>query len=121
MLMAPLGEVHELIGTVLPVILIVGLLFCTTAVAVLVQPVATEVTVTVYDPGGTLDKSSEVCPPAHRKLYEPAGVTLRLTDPLLCPQVAAVVETDVFGGGALELTVNEELAVQPPALETVTV
>ena len=46
-MIAPFGVIQEVMGTVLPGILMVGLLFWTTAVAVLVQPVATEVTVTM--------------------------------------------------------------------------
>ena len=44
---APLGAVQELAGVVLPVTLMGGLVFGTTALAVAVQPVAAAVTVTV--------------------------------------------------------------------------
>ena len=79
---AQLGAVQEVAGVVLPVTLMGGLVFGTTALAVAVQPVAAAVTVTIYVPAGILAKSSVVTPLDQRKVYEPAGVTLRSTAPL---------------------------------------
>ena len=57
----------------------------------------------------------------HRNVYEPAGVTLRSTAPLLCPQVVPVILVLRTGGAVLLVTVKLADEVQLPPADTVTV
>jgi hypothetical protein len=66
--MAPLDVVHEVSGVVLPVMVIVGLMFGTVTLAVAVQPLDDDVTVTLYVPEGIFDRSSDVLPFDHMKV-----------------------------------------------------
>jgi len=59
---APLGEVQAVSGVVFPTMVIMILLFGTVTLAVAVQPLDVEVTVTEYVPAKILERSSDVDP-----------------------------------------------------------
>ena len=69
------------------------------------HPLPISVTVTVYVPAEMDDKSSDVAPLDQRKEYDPAGVTLISSPPLLWPQVAGVITAAGIGGEVLLVTV----------------
>ena len=59
---APLGRMHAVSGVVFPAMVIMMLLFGTVTLAVAVQPLDVEVTVTEYEPANRLERSSDVIP-----------------------------------------------------------
>ena len=65
--------------------------------------------------------SSVVIPFDQRKVYGPAGFTLRSIAPLLRSQVVEVTFVFVVGMTTLEVTENEDVAIHPPPSVTVTV
>ena len=119
--MAPLGLMQEVVGVVLPVTMMGGSVFGTTALRVAVQLVTTSVTVTVYVPAEILARSSVLTPFDQMNVYVPAGVTLRSTAPLGWPQVVPEIFALRTGDAVLLATVKLAVAVQLPPADTVTV